>query len=80
MGAIALLLQNGRQVSDLIMSGVLARYPTIKFDFSAAVQRYPQLADCLLEQSGFELPRPLAVPQRILTIVADFWPQRRLRK
>jgi uncharacterized protein len=31
MGAIALLLQNGRQISDLIMSGVLARYPTIKF-------------------------------------------------
>jgi uncharacterized protein len=30
-GAIELLLQNGRQVSDLIMSGVLARYPTIKF-------------------------------------------------
>jgi uncharacterized protein len=29
--AIDLLLQNGRQVSDLIMSGVLARYPTIKF-------------------------------------------------
>jgi len=29
--AIDLLLQNGRQISDLIMSGVLARYPTIKF-------------------------------------------------
>jgi predicted TIM-barrel fold metal-dependent hydrolase len=29
--AIDLLLQNGRQVSDLIMSGVLARYPNIKF-------------------------------------------------
>jgi len=29
--AIDLLLQNGRHVSDLIMSGVLARYPTIKF-------------------------------------------------
>ena len=31
MGAITLLLQNGRQVSDLLMSGVLAHYPTIKF-------------------------------------------------
>jgi predicted TIM-barrel fold metal-dependent hydrolase len=29
--AIDLLLQNGGQVSDLIMSGVPARYPTIKF-------------------------------------------------
>jgi len=29
--AIDILLQNGRQVSDLIMSGVLARYPKIKF-------------------------------------------------
>jgi uncharacterized protein len=29
--AIDLLLQNGRQVSDLIMSGVPARYPNIKF-------------------------------------------------
>jgi len=29
--AIDLLLQNGCQVSDLIVSGVLARYPTIKF-------------------------------------------------
>ena len=31
MGAINLVLQNACQVSDLIMSGVLARYPTIKF-------------------------------------------------
>jgi uncharacterized protein len=31
MGAINLALQNAYQVSDLIMSGVLARYPTIKF-------------------------------------------------
>jgi predicted TIM-barrel fold metal-dependent hydrolase len=29
--AINILLQNGIQVSDLIMSGVLARYPSIKF-------------------------------------------------
>jgi predicted TIM-barrel fold metal-dependent hydrolase len=29
--AIDILLQNGRQVSDLIMSGVLNRFPTIKF-------------------------------------------------
>jgi predicted TIM-barrel fold metal-dependent hydrolase len=29
--AIDILLQNGKQVSDLIMSGVLVRYPTIKF-------------------------------------------------
>jgi len=29
--AIDILLQNGRQVSDLIMSGVLNRYPKIKF-------------------------------------------------
>jgi predicted TIM-barrel fold metal-dependent hydrolase len=31
MGAVTLLLQNSCQLSDLIMSGVLARYPTIKF-------------------------------------------------
>jgi uncharacterized protein len=31
MGAINLVLQNACQVSDLIMSGVLTRYPTIKF-------------------------------------------------
>ncbi|MGO9268407.1 MAG: amidohydrolase family protein [Candidatus Binataceae bacterium] len=29
--AVSILLQNGIQVSDLIMSGVLARYPRIKF-------------------------------------------------
>jgi uncharacterized protein len=29
--AVNILFQNGVQVSDLIMSGVLARYPTIKF-------------------------------------------------
>ena len=29
--AVNILFQNGIQVSDLIMSGVLARYPTIKF-------------------------------------------------
>jgi predicted TIM-barrel fold metal-dependent hydrolase len=31
MGGINLVLQNACQVCDLIMSGVLARYPTIKF-------------------------------------------------
>jgi predicted TIM-barrel fold metal-dependent hydrolase len=31
MGAINLVLQNACLISDLIMSGVLARYPTIKF-------------------------------------------------
>jgi predicted TIM-barrel fold metal-dependent hydrolase len=29
--AVEILFQNGIQVSDLIMSGVLARYPSIKF-------------------------------------------------
>src|SRR5690349_2205610 len=28
-------------------------------DFSTAIQRYPQIADCLLERGGFELSSPL---------------------